>query len=33
LANQPDGGCRCQVWLPAAGGVTTSVLPEAETAT
>jgi two-component system sensor kinase FixL len=32
LSNQSDGGCRCQVWLPAEAGLT-SVLPEGETAT
>jgi two-component system sensor kinase FixL len=32
LTNQPDGGCRCQLWLPASSG-TASVLPDGETAT
>ena len=32
LVNQPDGGCRCQVWLPADVGIT-PVSTEGETAT
>jgi signal transduction histidine kinase len=32
IANDPDGGCRCQVWLPR-GGNLNSALPEGETAT
>jgi signal transduction histidine kinase len=32
LVNQPDGGCRCQVWLPADAGIT-PVSTEGETAT
>ena len=32
LVNQPDGGCRCQVWLPADVGIT-PVSMEGETAT
>jgi signal transduction histidine kinase len=32
LANQPDGGCCCQVWLPA-GAANSPILPEGDTAT
>jgi len=32
LANQSDGGCCCEVWLPA-GSRASSLLPEGETAT
>jgi signal transduction histidine kinase len=32
LTNQPDGGCCCQVWLPA-GAANSPILPQGDTAT
>ena len=32
LANQPDGGCCCQVWLPS-GATNSPILPNGDTAT